>query len=147
MVAHLSMEDQVAQGLLLLLLCSLLFPSCSVLCLHVGSEWEPLVYFFVDFGLEGRHRAWIVLDDFWWELFQDLLLGAPQDKRCDSPLQALERVDEGFCLFEILRHLLDVRCQILVVGLVEHCLFLEEVRHQEIEEGPELGHSVLQRRS
>ena len=77
MVAYLSMEDQVAQGLLFLLLCSArFFPASGSLCLHVGSEWESLVDLFVDLGLEGWHRAGVVLDNFRRELLQNLFLGA-----------------------------------------------------------------------
>ena len=98
----------------------------------------------MDLCLERWHRARIVLDHLRRQLLQHLLFRTAKDKWRYPTLQALERIDEQLCLFQILRHLLYVSRQVLIVCLVKDGLFLEEIGHQKVKETPQLAHAVLQ---
>ena len=97
----------------------------------------------MDLGLDCSHPTLVILNDFGWQLLQNLLLSPPQDKRGDSLLQALERCDKLLGVFELLLHLLDVRRQVLIVHLVECRLVLKKAWHQEVEKGPEFTDPIL----
>jgi hypothetical protein len=106
MIADLSMDNQILQGLAPSLRCRRLvtFIILSSLLLLLSlcglRDWICSIYVAVDHFLHGWHHAFEVLDLLWWQIFQYLTLGPPQYKWRDSLFQAFERLDESLGIFK-----------------------------------------------
>lgn len=105
MIADLSMDDQILQGLAPSLRCrrlviSIILSSFLSLSLCGLCDWICSIYVTVDHFLHVWHHAFEVLDLLWWQIFQYLTLGPPQYKWRDSLFQAFERLDESLGIFK-----------------------------------------------
>ena len=100
MIADLSMDDQILQGLASSLRCCRLAISIILSSLCGLCDWICSIYVTVDHFLHGWHHAFEVLDLLWWQIFQYLTLGPPQYKWRDSLFQAFERLDESLGIFK-----------------------------------------------
>jgi hypothetical protein len=70
--------------------------------------------------LKSSHLADYILDNLGRQLLEDFVFGSSQNKGRNPLLQAFQGIDIVLGLLQLLRQLLYVRCQILIILLIEN---------------------------
>jgi len=112
--------------------------------LVVGQDLAPGLHVVVDLALQRRHVALDDVLDLVGQLALHLLLEAPEQERPEHLVQA---PDDEQRLLLVQLHLLAGGGEGRVEPLLEGGAGLEDGGQQEVEEGPELGQLVLERRA